>query len=325
MADWEGSRWDGRAGHYESWFQRANHPDRPLAFWIRHTIFCPAGKPEAAQGELWAVWFDGESGRNTAAKTEVPIADCSFPRSSLDVHLPGASLKPQALEGSAGALKWKLGWAGGGEPSLLIPKQLFTAKLPKAKGVSPAPNARFSGAFEVGGQSHRIDGWPGSHNHNWGTAHTDRYAWVQVCGFDNAPDVFLESMTAQLRLGPVLTPRMTVVVMQLGSRLISFNTVPQAIKAGGKFGEFHSGFTSSSGGISITVAAEAPRERFVALRYRNPPGGVKACLNTKLGSCTLTLREGGETRVLTSANRAAYEILCEEDDARVEKVGGFAA
>lgn len=28
-------------GHYESFFQRANHPTRPLAFWIRYTIFSP--------------------------------------------------------------------------------------------------------------------------------------------------------------------------------------------------------------------------------------------------------------------------------------------
>ena len=31
-------------GHYESYFQRANHPGRPLAFWIRHTIFSPRNR-----------------------------------------------------------------------------------------------------------------------------------------------------------------------------------------------------------------------------------------------------------------------------------------
>jgi hypothetical protein len=33
-------------GHYESFFQRANHPTRPLAFWIRYTIFSPTGHPD---------------------------------------------------------------------------------------------------------------------------------------------------------------------------------------------------------------------------------------------------------------------------------------
>ena len=30
-------------GHYESFFQRANHPTEPRAFWIRYTVFSPSG------------------------------------------------------------------------------------------------------------------------------------------------------------------------------------------------------------------------------------------------------------------------------------------
>ena len=67
-----------RSGHYESFYQRANHPDRPLAFWLRYTIFAPAGDPGAAIGELWAVAFDGETGEHAVAKQELPIADCEF-------------------------------------------------------------------------------------------------------------------------------------------------------------------------------------------------------------------------------------------------------
>lgn len=36
-------------GFYESYFLRANHPERPLAFWIRYTVFCPQGRPQEAQ------------------------------------------------------------------------------------------------------------------------------------------------------------------------------------------------------------------------------------------------------------------------------------
>ncbi|OGI62751.1 MAG: hypothetical protein A2W18_11080 [Candidatus Muproteobacteria bacterium RBG_16_60_9] len=50
-------------GHYESYFQRANHPERPHAFWIRYTVFCPKGRPGDAAGELWAIYFDGERER----------------------------------------------------------------------------------------------------------------------------------------------------------------------------------------------------------------------------------------------------------------------
>jgi hypothetical protein len=60
------------AGHYESYFQRANHPTQPQAFWVRYTIFSPAGRPHDAIGELWAVVFNGTTGRHVVAKTEVP-------------------------------------------------------------------------------------------------------------------------------------------------------------------------------------------------------------------------------------------------------------
>ena len=68
---WNGARWDqaDARGHYESWFQRANHPTRPLAFWIRYTLFAPRA-PESSSarpiGELWAITFDGERDRVVA-------------------------------------------------------------------------------------------------------------------------------------------------------------------------------------------------------------------------------------------------------------------
>jgi hypothetical protein len=41
QANWTRYQPGQSAGHYESFFQRANHPIRPMAFWIRYTIFSP--------------------------------------------------------------------------------------------------------------------------------------------------------------------------------------------------------------------------------------------------------------------------------------------
>lgn len=62
----------GTTGHYESYFQRANHPTRKLGFWIRYTLFSPKGRPQDAVGELWANYFDGERQRITPVKVVVP-------------------------------------------------------------------------------------------------------------------------------------------------------------------------------------------------------------------------------------------------------------
>jgi hypothetical protein len=74
-------------GLYESYFLRANHPEKPLAFWLRYTVFCPRGRPQDAQGELWAIWFDGEAQRIVAVKESRPIAECRFSTERLDARI----------------------------------------------------------------------------------------------------------------------------------------------------------------------------------------------------------------------------------------------
>ena len=50
----------------ESWFLRANHPDRPLALWIKATSIVPRrGRPRV---ESWFIAFDGERGATWAAR-----------------------------------------------------------------------------------------------------------------------------------------------------------------------------------------------------------------------------------------------------------------
>ena len=55
---------------------------------------------------------------------------------------------------------------------------------------------------------------------------------------------------------------------------------------------------------------KARAQDIVALRYRNPPGGIKTCLNTKIAVCELMLERPGKPDLrLQSNNGAAFEIL----------------
>ncbi len=76
------------------------------------------------------------------------------------------------------------------------------------------PFARFNGSIQVNGETIEIINWVGSQNHNWGSKHTDHYAWGQVCGFDNEPDAFLELATARIKIGPLFTPFMMPLVLR---------------------------------------------------------------------------------------------------------------
>jgi hypothetical protein len=306
-------------GHYESYFQRANHPLRPLAFWIRYTVFCPKGRPGEAVGELWAIYFDGESNRITAAKEVVPIESCRFPRSGLAVRIGAAELNDGHLAGqansSAGTLQWNLRYAGTEPPLLLLPRTFYERGFPKAKALVGTPNAQFDGELIVNGETVHVERWIGSQNHNWGSKHTDSYAWGQVAGFDDAQDTFLECSTARLRLGPFWTPPLTVVVLRIGQREIQLNSLLQAFRAQGDFDFSSWRFKSGNSEVRVSAHIHAPKSAFVGLTYANPPGGTKTCLNTKLASCELILEQTGQPqRTLISQNRAAFEILTERQD-----------
>jgi hypothetical protein len=306
------------AGFYESYFQRANHPTRPLAFWIRYTVFCPKGRPQDAIGELWAIWFDGEQRRHTVAKSELPVGQFAFGRDGLSARIGDATLEPGGLKGAAESrghrIQWDLGFAGDAAPVFLLPPKLYAGGFPKAKTLVGLPMARYDGQLIVDGVVMDIAGWSGSQNHNWGVKHTDRYAWGQVAGFDNAPDSFLEVATGQLKIGSWWTPRMTPLVLRHDGEEFALRSLWQAVaRSRGEFGYFHWDFHARGGDVEIAGRIEAPRDAFVGLRYYNPPGGEKWCLNSKIASCRLELRrEGRQAQTLETANRAAFEILTDD-------------
>lgn len=305
------------AGHYESFYQRANHPERPLAFWIRYTMFAPNHDPGAAIAELWAVAFDGETGRHTVAKEEFPIADCEFDRDAFGVRVGGNRLGPGTLVGSAGAIAWDLAYEGDEPPVLLLPPKLYAGGFPKAKSLVPLPLARYRGGYSVAGERIDVDGWIGSQNHNWGSQHTHRYAFGQVAGFDDAPDSFLEVATAQARVaGPIMTPELTTLVLRHGGAEYALVSVRRAWRATARYGYYHWDFATGDDKVRITGRINAERDSFVGLRYYDPPGGVKHCLNTKIGAAQVTVRhrESGRTETLRTDNRALFEILTDDTE-----------
>lgn len=318
---WNSSRFrrGETGGFYESFFQRANHPLRPLAFWIRYTAFCPKGRPDEACGELWVIYFDGETSRITAVKQAASISECDFSPTKLDVRIKDATLTDGALHGSAASMshtvQWDLQYAGNEPPLLLLPESLYESGFPKAKALVGTPNAVYSGTLTVDGDKIPIDGWRGSQNHNWGSRHTDQYAWGQVAGFDNAPDAFLECSTAQIKIGPFWSPRLTLVVLRDDGQEIALNGLLQAVRASGRFDFFTWKIDTQNSQAHIYGHIRAPVSAFVGLTYQNPPGGNKTCLNTKLASAEFTIKRPGQApRSLVTRHRAAFEILTDRID-----------
>jgi len=303
----------GPTGHYESYFQRANHPTRPLAFWVRYTIFSPKNRPHAAIGETWAIWFDGEKNEITAEKKEQSLYSCIFRSCPLDIHIGESHLGSNNLTGKIENLCWDLQFECDQEPLLLLPEKFYDRGFPKAKALVASPNARYRGKFRVKDHETEIDSWQGSQNHNWGTQHTDFYAWGQVAGFDNQLDAFLECASARLRIGPLWSPMMTLINLRIGNRSFPLNSLVQAFRANAHLDGFQWEFQSKTKECEIRGRIEAPMTSFVGLRYYNPPGGEKYCLNSKIARCRIWITLPGEPEIyLESAHSAAFEILSDE-------------
>jgi len=305
-------------GFYESHFLRANHPSRDLAFWIRYTIFSPKDRLEYTEGQLWAIYFDGESSTSVAVKQSFPLSECAFSPNELRIRIGQSILNGKTLRGSLSqesqSMSWDLTYHGDQPPAFLLPVYLYNRGFPKAKALTGIPLTDFSGVLNINGQAIDVTGWRGSQNHNWGEKHTDKYAWGQVAGFDNDPDAFLECSTAKLKIGPLWTPWLTNLVLRTNSRDIKLNSLTQALRNRGKYRYFSWSIEAHQGPIHVQVSFESSADRFVGLAYDDPPGGTKSCLNTKLASCKVRLQGTGQTSViLQTASRAAFEILTTDD------------
>jgi hypothetical protein len=295
-------------GHYESFYLRGNHPTEPLAFWLRYTIFAPDKHPEQAEGELWAVVFDSS---HTSGYEKVPLPDCRFARTAFDVRIGDATLDATSLRGRAGEIAWDLSYAGEQPPLYLLPARFYSGGFPKAKSLVSLPLARFTGELSVAGRSIQVDGWTGSQNHNWGSRHTDRYAFGQVAGFDGEPDSFLELATARTKVGPIWIPQLTPIVLRHGGHEYALTSLGTARRATATLSPTSWTFAAESDAASIRGEISAPDDAFVVLEYRNPPGGIKYCRNTKIAKCRVSLvdKRSGLTAELGSAHSALFEIL----------------
>ena len=95
------------------------------------------------------------------------------------------------------------------------------------------------------------------------------------------------------------------------------NTIAQSLKAKGRFDYFNWKFYSKNSEVEIEGTIFADKNDFVELKYYNPPGGIKNCLNTKIASAKIKIRYKNSSgkfteELLETKNRGAFEILEDE-------------
>jgi hypothetical protein len=310
----------GRRGHVESLFLKGNSPDGQRALWVKYTILAPSSAREQARAELWAVAFRaGPAARPPlAAKQSFSLREATYCDAPFRLSLPGGEIEHGAargeIRGPGPRLRWELRFACPAEEYRPFPSaRMYSGPFPRTKTLTPVPDTRLAGFFELEGERWNVDGWAAAQGHNWGTGHAHAYAWTHCNAFRPEPGsapcsrVWLEAISGRVRLGPLLTPWLTCAAICVDDTLYRFDGVRALLSRGLAVDARGYAFELEQGGARLRARIHASPEQIAGLRYEDPDRRTLACLNSKLASAEVSLSTGGRTWTLRSAS-AALEI-----------------
>lgn len=298
-------------GHVESYFLKLNDREGRRALWIKATILVRrGGTPRLA--EAWAIAFDRE-GRHVAVKETTPLSSARFGKTALDVAVAGLTIAEGRLSGTVTSgghrVTLDLRFTTGAPALAPFPSmRLYRGPVPSTKVVSPHPDSRFSGTYEVDGEEVRVEDWRGMQGHNWGSRHMGHYAWGHANQWEGDEDLALEGMTARVKLGPILTPPLTVVCVRARGVRYDFNSWTTLLRARGTMDRRRWTFAARSALATLTGELWAETKDFVGLSYENPDGTTTYCLNSKIARGRIRLSVRGRPDIEAITRAAALEI-----------------
>lgn len=320
-------RWDPASplGHVESYFLKANHPTEPKAFWLKFTIFSKPGGGTSAVGDVWGIVFDAGTHEHVALRNQFSARECTLGRDHVEVKMGPSEFSTGKTKGSlkmdSGTIEWDLQFTTDQEPFHHFPREeLYKAKFPKSKALSPYPDSVFTGTLKINGKTLKIDSWPGMQGHNWGEQHTPRYAWGHCNLFDGNPeDTFFEGFSGRIKIGGFLAPPVSRAFLRYKGTNYPLLSAKSTVWPPAKIRYDKWEFRGEGGGYRLDGVLKAEKRDMVGLYYKNPAGPTTHCLNSKLASCELKLyRLGGRKPELVtelySPHGAALEVAIHEGE-----------
>ena len=137
-----------QAGHYESFYLKACHPDGGLGVWIRYTVH--KSPNQAPKGFIWFTLFDAAAGVR-ASKVEFATPETG---AGDYIRFGDHRFAPGRIEGRADSQQldasWQLSFAGSEPPLWHLPAGfMYNAPFPRTKVLSPHPNVVFQGQIDA--------------------------------------------------------------------------------------------------------------------------------------------------------------------------------
>jgi hypothetical protein len=302
------SRMEPGKPFYEVWFAKLNDPTTRNALWLRYTLTRGPGPGEAS---CWYVFFDRQKGRVQSGRWDEPLTQwCASADSPF--MLGGARLSPGRAQADHNGVSWDLSWSAAQAPAFgFIPPALELSGAASSGYETPVSLARFSGVIELDGIEHRFEGAPGCLGHVWGRrlAHDWRWAHAVFPGKDGESDAVFEILSARVRLGPWLSPRLTCANLWYEGRLYRSVGLWRGLR---NISELEAGrwnFRVEAGGAVIEGECAPAADLTASLDYESPDGRRLICRNSKTGAMKLRVATGRRRAELATADGAAVEFV----------------
>lgn len=317
--------WDRRTAPFmEVWYATVTHRRLRSGLWLRYTISAPgSGDPSCA---LWACYFDPEGNRSFAGRNDHSI--------DLLGHVPGrddgalvrigdAWLSESHLEGRVESGGRSLGWSLDLEPAdrcyhhLPAPLRHRAARRFSTL-CSPNLSVPFSGTVELDGEVVAYEREPGCQTHRWGRRHSASWAWAHCSEWDDGGDAVFEAVAAK---GAPWLPALTFPYLRYRGEDLVFT----ALRSRGRY-EFPAWtFVASNDRWRISGAARLRLDRSVQMRYDDPDGGTRHCVNSEIADLAIEVYERHErgwrlVDTLRSIGAAHFELGAPEVVGGVEVV-----
>ncbi len=301
------------AGHYESYYVKACHPDGGLAIWIRYTVHKrPDRAPTAA---VWFTLFDAEAGISASkAQFAQPTADREH-----YIAMDGCRFAPGHLVGRAASAQldaaWELSYAGTAPPLCHLPAEwMYRAPFPRTKLLSPHPFALFDGWVDVGGRRIELGRWPGMVGHNWGAEHPRRAIWIHGANLGGQGETWLDLAIGKVGLGPVTTPWIANGALCLDGRRLRLGGLRRLGATKVDESSESCSFRVAGEGIAVEGRVWASRPKFVGWEYAQTDGAKRHTIHCSIADLRLEVaRSQGAPLALELEGGASYELQSEQN------------
>ena len=313
-------RWDGiRRGFYEVYYLKWNDFRSNTAAWIRYTLTSPVESVGAPYCELWGIFFDiSDPKQNFAVKQRFPISRLGWSRNRFRVdiaeaHLDQNSCRAEIVDPKTGhEMSWEMAFLSNTPTYRYFPgERYYSGGFPKTKGLSPHVHGFFSGTLIADGRKIEILNAPGQQTHLWGTQHAQRWAWGHCNAFAEDDNAVWEGLDAQVKLGPVVSPHMSLFYLYLDGEHHCFNHPVQWVtnKSKWELGRWQAMFKNDK--LICEAKIRCDYDEMVAVTYMDPTGEKLWCNNSKVAEIELRVTgvDGKRIKTLTSRHGCAAEFV----------------